>query len=80
MHQGHYAAINIHQRMLSQRTGSAPQFAEIQKMAPVICLAIGRTAVGYNDYEGVIEGEDMLRLYFRDDLGFGSMVPPIRAR
>lgn len=74
MHQGHHAAVNIHQTMLSQSFGSTPKFVEIQKPPPMLCVAIGRNAVGYNPMEGVISGEDTRKLYFKDDLGFESMI------
>ena len=73
MYHGHYAAMNIHQKMLKERHSVTPKFVEIQKAAPMICLAIGKSAAGYNDFQGVISGKDVLDLYFREDLGFESM-------
>lgn len=74
MYNGHFAAINIHQRMMAERFGTTPKFVEIQKATPMICLAIANSAAGYNDFEGVISGEEVLQLYFRNDLGLDSML------
>ncbi|KAL1954141.1 hypothetical protein VTO42DRAFT_1721 [Malbranchea cinnamomea] len=70
MYHGHYAAMNIHQRMLHERFGTPPKFVELMEPVPTICLAIANSAVGYSPDQGVISGEDVLQLYFNDDLGF----------
>lgn len=72
MYHGHYAAINIHQRMRAEVFGQKPVFAQIQEAAPMICLAIAQSAAGYNDVQGVISGPEVLELYFRGDLGLES--------
>lgn len=59
--------------MLQRRNNTTPKFVEIQKAAPMICLAIGKSAAGYNNFEGVISGKEVLDLYFREDLGHESM-------
>ncbi|PGH13034.1 hypothetical protein AJ79_03871 [Helicocarpus griseus UAMH5409] len=70
MHHGHYVAMNIHQRMLSERFGTAPKFSELQDLPPSMGLAVGKKAVSYSDFDGVTSGEETARLYFGDDLGF----------
>ncbi|KAK2746925.1 oxidation resistance protein 1 [Onygenales sp. PD_40] len=70
MHHGHYAAMNIHQTMLKERRGTTPKFVELQEAPPSMGLAVGKQAVAYSPFEGVISGEDTLKLYFGDDLGF----------
>ena len=72
MYHGHYAAINIHQRLRQQKFGVKPAFVKIQEAAPMICLAIAGSAAGYNEVEGVISGREVLELYFREDLGLES--------
>ena len=72
MYHGHYAAINIHQRMLEAHFNRKPSFVQIQEAAPMICLAIAQSAAGYNEVQGVISGGEVLELYFKSDLGLES--------
>ncbi|KAJ4267370.1 hypothetical protein NW762_003475 [Fusarium torreyae] len=70
MHHGHYAAQNIHQSILSHRAGHTPEFREIAKYPPVICLAVGKQAVACNIDSTTRYGEDVAKSGFRDDLGW----------
>ena len=72
MHQGHYAAMNIHKRIVEQRTGQCPKFNEMGEVPPMIGLAVGKKAVAYSPGTGTSYGEDVAHAYFRDDLGWGS--------
>ncbi|KAK1139922.1 hypothetical protein N8T08_011083 [Aspergillus melleus] len=69
MHMGHYAATNIHQIMLSQRTGVKPEFMTLQQTPPVIGLALGHTAVTYTPAEGTRHGEELMASMFGEDMG-----------
>ncbi|KAG6141427.1 hypothetical protein E4U22_007237 [Claviceps purpurea] len=69
MHTGHYAAHNIHQLVLQRYTGQEPAFVELDDVAPMIGLAVGAKAVASGP-EGTIFGEDVLKAYFKHDLGF----------
>lgn len=75
MHHGHYAAFNIHQKILSDELqGTTPQFLEIQmKVPPMIGLAVGNKAASYSPSEGIHYGEDVREVFFADDLGYSSM-------
>ena len=73
MHMGHYAAVNIHQQMLHQRTGTVPKFVELSDFSPMIGLAIGKKAVCYDPTAGTTFGEEPMEVMFGDDLGNTSM-------
>ncbi|EED14657.1 pyridine nucleotide-disulphide oxidoreductase AMID-like, putative [Talaromyces stipitatus ATCC 10500] len=71
MHQGLHTAVNIHQRILSAQNGITPQFKELDpNVPPMMALAIGKKAASYTPDEGIASGEDVLNLFFGDDLGF----------
>ncbi|KAF5010495.1 hypothetical protein FDECE_3350 [Fusarium decemcellulare] len=70
MHQGHQAAINIHQSILNHRTGKTPEYKELIHYPPVIGLAVGKKAVASSPDSGTISGEDVAEAYFRGDLGW----------
>jgi hypothetical protein len=72
MHHGHYAALNIHQSILSQRAGHVPNFKELVVYPPVIGLAVGKKAVAYGPESGTVSGEEVAQSCFRDDLGWTS--------
>lgn len=72
MHHGHYTAQNIHQHIISHRTGEAPKYHELNHFPPVIGLAVGKKAVASSPDSGTISGEDVAQAYFRDDLGWTS--------
>ncbi|KAM5348570.1 hypothetical protein ACJ41O_008394 [Fusarium nematophilum] len=70
MHQGHCAAMNIHQSIINHRTGQAPKYHELNHFPAVIGLAVGKKAVAFSPDSGTISGEDVAHAYFRDDLGW----------
>ncbi|EXJ83973.1 hypothetical protein A1O3_04640 [Capronia epimyces CBS 606.96] len=69
MHQGQYAAQNIHQLMLQEMQGTAPKFMELSEVPPMICIAIGNQAVAHYPTQGTKVGSDILQLFFENDLG-----------
>ncbi|KAK1753394.1 apoptosis-inducing factor 2 [Echria macrotheca] len=75
MHMGYLAAHNIHQRML-YRLGGAEQSREtpvdltLDEIPPMIGLAVGKKAVAYWPEAGTTSGEDVMKLFFGEDLGF----------
>lgn len=71
MHGGHLSAQNIHQTILQKLTGQEPKFQEIEVWPPCIGLAIGKKAVA-SGADGTTHGEDVMKSYFRDDLGWTS--------
>ncbi|KAK3321997.1 pyridine nucleotide-disulfide oxidoreductase-like protein [Apodospora peruviana] len=71
MHMGYLAANNIHQRIQERRTpGMKPEFKNLDEIPPMIGLAVGKKAVSYWPQSGVSSGEDVMKLFFGDDLGF----------
>ncbi|PGH19360.1 hypothetical protein AJ80_04000 [Polytolypa hystricis UAMH7299] len=70
MHQGYYAAFNIHQRILNQVFGTTPKFLELEEVPPMMGIAVGKKAAAFGGEEGVLAGEDIMEAYFNDDLGF----------
>ncbi len=78
MHQGYYAAHNIHQLMALQERRvkggkeQEPKFLELGEIPPMIGLAVGKKAVAYWPEAGVSSGEDVLKAFFGEDLGFSS--------
>lgn len=72
MHHGHFVARNVHQHILQQTRGTTPEYSELTPAEPGMCVAIGKKAAAYSDTYGLQEGEETLKLFFEDDLGFGS--------
>lgn len=76
MHMGQLVAQNIHQRMMEQlgllEDGQEMKFSELAPIPPMMGLAVGREGVCYGEAEGTKSGEDILKLFFGDDLGFTS--------
>lgn len=70
MHMGYFAASNIHQKMTETSTGAKPTFSELDEIPPMIGLAVGKSAVSYWPSSGMSSGEDVMQLFFGDDLGF----------
>lgn len=68
MHHGQYAAQNIHQLMLQETQGTKPKLTELVEAPPGIGIAVGKQGVAYYPSEGTKYGEDILRLFFEDDL------------
>ena len=75
MHMGYFAANNIHQKMIEARTGKKPEFLALDEIPPMIGLAVGKSAVSYWPQAGMSHGEDVMKLFFGDDLGFTSKFP-----
>ncbi|KAL4884509.1 hypothetical protein BJY04DRAFT_9290 [Aspergillus karnatakaensis] len=70
MHQGHYAARNIHQKMMEKAYGTTPEFVTLEEVDPGMGLALGDTAVGYFPSMGLMSGEETREMFFQGDLGF----------
>jgi len=72
MHMGYYAAVNIHQTMLSRVIPDhEPFFHELDPVPAMMGLAVGKKALACGP-DGMSFGEDVMEAYFRDDLGFAS--------
>lgn len=71
MHAGHYTAYNIHQIVKQQLLKEEPVLKELVHYPSMIGLAVGKKAVASGP-DGTISGEDVMKSYFRDDLGFDS--------
>ncbi|KAI1333568.1 FAD/NAD(P)-binding domain-containing protein [Xylariaceae sp. FL0016] len=69
MHEGKYAALNIHQMILQQIQGHEPVFNELNEIPPMIGLAVGKNAISYGP-EGMNHGPQVMWRFFEDDLGF----------
>lgn len=72
MHMGFFAAHNIHELVLQRMHGAEPKFQELAEVAPMIGLAVGKKAVSYGPAQGVLSGEDVMKAFFGNDLGFDS--------
>lgn len=75
MHHGHYTAMNVHQKLLAvlNQSPSPPTLNELSAdVLPGIGLAVGKKAVSYYPTTGVNAGEDVMKLFFEEDLGFKS--------
>lgn len=78
MHMGYYAAHNIHQRMreLQKQTvvedEEKSKMLELDEIPPMIGLAVGKKAVAYWPEGGITYGEETMKSFFGDDLGFSS--------
>ncbi|KAJ0122719.1 oxidoreductase [Diaporthe amygdali] len=70
MHMGFFAAHNIHELVLEKLTGAAPKFRELDEVPPMIGLAVGKKAMSYGPDQGVCAGEDVMKVFFGDDLGW----------
>lgn len=73
MHQGHYAARNIHQKMMAKVYGTTPEFMALEEVQSGMGIALGETAVSYFPSMGLGEGAETRKMFFEDDLGFMSM-------
>lgn len=83
MHMGYLAANNIHQHMQTQtqtQTQMDAQASEdkeskilrLDEIPPMIGLAVGKKAVAYWPEAGVTSGDEVMKTFFGDDLGFAS--------
>lgn len=70
MAMGCRAADNIHQQILLEREGIQPNLTEWPEVPPMIALAVGTKAAVYDPVGGVKCSEEMMKLFFADDLGF----------
>ncbi|KAF4307758.1 putative apoptosis inducing [Botryosphaeria dothidea] len=70
MHMGQYVAENVHAHMLKEVAGVEPTWKELSEFPAVIGLAVGKKAVIYGPEEGTQDGEDLMKVYFGQDLGF----------
>jgi hypothetical protein len=72
MHQGHFAVVNIHQKMMAERYKTEPKFVELAEVKPMMALALGATAVGYFPATGISSGDEVRNMFFNEDLGYQS--------
>lgn len=73
MHQGLHTAINIHQQIIAAQNGIKPEFKELDSnVPPVMGLAVGKKAAAYTPDTGTTSGEDVLKMFFGDDMSFTS--------
>lgn len=72
MHMGYFAAHNIHELVLQKMNGAEPKLQELSEVPPMIGLAVGKKAVSYGPAQGVMSGEDVMKAFFGNDLGFDS--------
>lgn len=72
MHAGHLIAYNIHQMVKQKVTGEEPSLQELIHYGSMIGLAVGKKAVASGPDMDTISGEDVMQVYFRNDLGFDS--------
>ncbi|EAQ83086.1 hypothetical protein CHGG_10904 [Chaetomium globosum CBS 148.51] len=75
MHMGYYAAHNIHQHMQMQtqtQSDRKPKLLTLDEIPPMIGLAVGRKAVAYWPEAGVTAGEEVMKTFFGEDLGFST--------
>lgn len=72
MHMGYFVADNVHELVLEKMNGSTPKLNELAEVPPMIGLAVGKKAVSYGPAQGVMSGEDVMKAFFGNDLGFDS--------
>lgn len=70
MHMGYFVAYNIHEMILGKMNGVAPKFQELGEIPAMIGLAVGKNAMSCSPAQGVCSGEDVMKTFFGDDLGF----------
>ena len=73
---GTRAADNIFQQILLERHNRPLTLREWPKYPPMIGLAVGKKAVVYDPDEGTSCSEEMMKIYFGDDLGFQREYTP----
>lgn len=72
MHMGYSVAHNVHELVLQKIGGAEPKLQELAEVPPMIGLAVGKKAVSYGPAQGVMSGEDVMKAFFGNDLGFDS--------
>jgi hypothetical protein len=82
MHMGYFAAHNLHQLMMqatakTEAEKAPPKFLELDEIPPMIGLAVGKKGVSYWPQGGLSSGEEVMKLFFGDDLGFSSKCPSL---
>lgn len=77
MHMGFLVATNMHQEILiEQGLLKAHKFLVLPEVQPMMALACGKKAISYSKEAGVAVGEDVMEMFFRENLGFDSKLPP----
>lgn len=72
IHMGYLAAEGMHQQMMHELHAIEPNFTIWPEVVPMIALAIGKKAATYSPDGGVACSEELMRLFFSDDLGFSG--------
>ena len=73
MHMGYLVSTNLHQEiLLAQDSAQKPTYVKFPEVPPMIALACGKKAVSYGVAEGAKAGEDVMEMFFGNDLGFSS--------
>ena len=73
MAMGHNAAFNIHQQLLvAHGKRDKAEFIEFPEVPPMIALAVGKNAVSYSPDNGTASGEEVMKMFFGEDLGLES--------
>ncbi|EHK99536.1 putative Apoptosis-inducing factor like protein A [Glarea lozoyensis 74030] len=71
MHMGFLAANNIYQEILVSRgVKKEPTYLTYPEVPAMIALACGKQAISYSVEDGAKVGEDIMEVFFNDDLGF----------
>lgn len=70
MAMGHRAAETVHKQILNDRANVGLKIEPWPEMPPMIALAVGKKAVVYDPTAGCRYGEDQMKIFFDDDLGF----------
>ena len=79
MHMGLLAANNIHQEILvSKGAKEEAEYLTFPEVPPMIALACGKDAISYSVDDGAKVGEDIMDMFFGNDLGFKSKSSPFK--
>ena len=62
MAMGFNAACNIYQQLLEKQYGREPKFVEWPEVPPVMGLAVGKQAICFGGPDGVVFGEDQMKM------------------
>lgn len=77
---GFLVATNLHQEILvEQGVLKSHKPLVLPEVQPMMALACGKKAISYSKEAGVAVGEDIMEIFFRGNLGFDSMFPPLKA-